>query len=165
MVARTSVKTRLMQNHQPTLRPMWLEPRPAPSTTVRPHFFFFLFSSKGLPQFRGVLAAGGYIKKKITFSAVIPYTTDSRADAATKNPQLRLMFRLAHFHLLRDDDDNGGAHAFPFHFAPASSTASVTLAPRKPRLASRRIVVVRRILAIDRACTFCVLLGFFSLSK
>jgi hypothetical protein len=75
------------------------------------------------------------------------------------------MFRLAHFHLLRDDDDNGGAHAFPFHFAPASSTASVTLAPRKPRLASRRIVVVRRILAIDRACTFCVLLGFFSLSK
>ena len=128
--------------------------------------FFFLFSSEGLPQFRGLLAAGGYIKKKITYSsAVIPYTTDSRADAATKNPQLRLMFRLAHFHLLRDDDDNGGAHAFLFHFAPASSTASVTLAPRKPRLASRRIVVVRRILAIDRACTFCVLLGFFSLSK
>jgi hypothetical protein len=83
-------------------------------------FFSFSFSPKELPQIRGLLTAGGYIKKKknnLFFDAVIPYTTDAQADAATRNPQLRLMFRLAHFHLLRDDDDNGGAHAFPFHFA------------------------------------------------
>ena len=56
---------------------------------------------------------------------------------------MRLMFRLAHFHLLQDGDDNGGAQAyFPVPFLPpaASSTASVNHGPRKPRLASCRIL-------------------------
>ena len=34
--------------------------------------------------------------------AVIPYTTDAQANAATKNPQLKLMFRLVHCHV-RDE--------------------------------------------------------------
>jgi hypothetical protein len=93
------------------------------------------------PQIAGVI----FKKKNCHFlSAVIPYTTDARAEAAARNPQLRLMFRLVHFHLLRDGDDNGGAYAlFPVTFwppPPASSTASVTHAPRKPRFASRRIL-------------------------
>jgi len=33
------------------------------------------------------------------FHAVIPYTTDAQANAATRNPQLKLMFRLVHFFL------------------------------------------------------------------
>jgi hypothetical protein len=33
------------------------------------------------------------------FHAVIPYTTDAQASAATRNPQLKLMFRLVHFYL------------------------------------------------------------------
>lgn len=36
--------------------------------------------------------------------AVIPYTTDSHANAATKNPQLKLMFRLVHCHV-RDEGE------------------------------------------------------------
>lgn len=35
---------------------------------------------------------------------VIPYTTDSQANAATKNPQLKLMFRLVHCHV-RDEGE------------------------------------------------------------
>jgi hypothetical protein len=70
-------------------------------------FFLSLFQSE--TPFSGI--AGVILKKKNChfLSAVIPYTTDARADAAARNPQLRLMFRLAHFHLLQDDDDNGGA--------------------------------------------------------
>jgi hypothetical protein len=67
-------------------------------------------SPKERPQFQG--RCGGilnYLFIYLFLHAVIPYTTDARADAATKNPQLRLMFRLAHFHLLQDDGDNGGA--------------------------------------------------------
>ena len=36
--------------------------------------------------------------------AVIPYTTDAHANAATKNPQLKLMFRLVHCHV-RDEGE------------------------------------------------------------
>ena len=36
--------------------------------------------------------------------AVIPYTTDAHANAATKNPQLKLMFRLVHGHV-RDEGE------------------------------------------------------------
>ncbi|KAF8265674.1 timeless protein-domain-containing protein [Lactarius quietus] len=36
---------------------------------------------------------------------VIPYTTDSHANAATKNPQLKLMFRLVHCHVRDEDAD------------------------------------------------------------
>ncbi|KAI9507117.1 timeless-domain-containing protein [Russula earlei] len=35
----------------------------------------------------------------------IPYTTDAQADAATRNPQLKLVFRLVHFHLQDEDAD------------------------------------------------------------
>lgn len=35
---------------------------------------------------------------------VIPYTSDEQADAATKNPNLKLLFRLSKFYIL----DEGG---------------------------------------------------------
>ncbi|KAI0251523.1 timeless protein-domain-containing protein [Lactifluus subvellereus] len=35
----------------------------------------------------------------------IPYTTDAQADAATKNPELKLMFRLVSFHVQDEDAD------------------------------------------------------------
>jgi hypothetical protein len=35
---------------------------------------------------------------------VIPYTTDAQANAATKNPQLKLIFRLVHCHV-RDEGE------------------------------------------------------------
>ncbi|KAH9060235.1 timeless protein-domain-containing protein [Lactarius vividus] len=38
-----------------------------------------------------------------TTDYVIPFTTDAQANAATKNPQLKLMFRLVHCHV-RDED-------------------------------------------------------------
>ena len=95
---------------------MWLESRSSPLTTVRLPLFIFLFQSE-TPD-----CGGNIEKKKCHFlSAVIPYTTDARAEAAARNPQLRLMFRLVHFHLLRDGDDNGGAYAlFPVTFWPPS---------------------------------------------
>lgn len=40
-----------------------------------------------------------------TTDYVIPYTTDAQANAATKNPQLKLMFRLVHCHLRDEDAD------------------------------------------------------------
>ncbi|KAI0301445.1 timeless protein-domain-containing protein [Russula brevipes] len=36
---------------------------------------------------------------------MIPYTTDAQANAATKNPQLKLMFRLVHAHVQDEDAD------------------------------------------------------------
>jgi len=36
---------------------------------------------------------------------VIPYLTDEKADAATKNPQMKLLFRLAKFFILDEDAD------------------------------------------------------------
>ncbi|KAI9452046.1 timeless-domain-containing protein [Lactarius psammicola] len=40
-----------------------------------------------------------------TTDYVIPFTTDSQANAATKNPQLKLMFRLVHCHVRDEDAD------------------------------------------------------------
>jgi hypothetical protein len=67
--------------------------------------------------------------------AVIPYTTDAQANAATKNPQLKLMFRLVHCHV-RDEGErasffcvvlngscmqcNGVENFFPTHATQAS---------------------------------------------
>ena len=35
---------------------------------------------------------------------VIPYVTDEQADAVTKNPQLKLLFRLCKFYILDDGE-------------------------------------------------------------
>jgi hypothetical protein len=35
----------------------------------------------------------------IPFNLVIPYLSDEHADAATKNPHLKLLFRLAKFYI------------------------------------------------------------------
>ncbi|KAH8980680.1 timeless-domain-containing protein [Lactarius akahatsu] len=40
-----------------------------------------------------------------TTDYVIPFTTDAQANAATKNPQLKLMFRLVHCHVRDEDAD------------------------------------------------------------
>jgi hypothetical protein len=40
-------------------------------------------------------------------SQVIPYVTDEQADAVTKNPQLKLLFRLCKFYILDE-----GVYAF-----------------------------------------------------
>ncbi|KAH9007386.1 timeless-domain-containing protein [Lactarius deliciosus] len=40
-----------------------------------------------------------------TADYVIPFTTDAQANAATKNPQLKLMFRLVHCHVRDEDAD------------------------------------------------------------
>jgi replication fork protection complex subunit Tof1/Swi1 len=38
---------------------------------------------------------------------VIPYISDEQADAATKNPQLKLVFRLISFFILDDGEHKG----------------------------------------------------------
>jgi replication fork protection complex subunit Tof1/Swi1 len=39
---------------------------------------------------------------------VIPYISDEQADAATKNPELKLMFRLLNFSILDEGERNLG---------------------------------------------------------
>ena len=43
---------------------------------------------------------------------MIPYTSDERADAATKNPNLKLLFRLSKFYILDDGETNHSVYDF-----------------------------------------------------
>jgi replication fork protection complex subunit Tof1/Swi1 len=61
----------------------------------------------GNVRFRASLAEESFSEK--VMRAVIPYTTDAQANAATKNPQLKLMFRLVHCHV-RDDEGERSKH-------------------------------------------------------
>ncbi|KAH9983375.1 timeless protein-domain-containing protein, partial [Russula compacta] len=54
-------------------------------------------------------SSDGARSKTAAADYTIPYTTDAQANAATKNPELKLMFRLAHFHLRDDENDNEDA--------------------------------------------------------
>lgn len=46
------------------------------------------------------------LRLTIIFPSVIPYTSDEQADAATKNPNLKLLFRLSKFYILDDGETN-----------------------------------------------------------
>ena len=69
------------------------------------------------------------------FHTVIPYTTDAQANAATRNPQLKLIFRLVHFYL-----QDEGRQPFVFFACMVHN-----LSPRKPRC----ILVIR---SLARVC-------------
>jgi len=41
----------------------------------------------------------------LNYQSVIPYTSEEQADAATKNPNLKLLFRLSKFYILDEGGD------------------------------------------------------------
>ncbi len=52
--------------------------------------------------------AAYYSSAPLFGSSVIPYVTDEKADAATKNPQLKLLFRLCKFYILDEGEEIEG---------------------------------------------------------
>ncbi|THH17984.1 hypothetical protein EW146_g2907, partial [Bondarzewia mesenterica] len=64
-----------------------------------------------LPHRFGICAVLYFYSPPFPFSdSVIPYISDEQADAATKNPQLKLMFRLVHCFIL---DEGTPIHSYP----------------------------------------------------
>lgn len=88
---------------------------------------------------------------------MIPYISDEQAEAATKNAQLKLMFRLVKFFILDEGEFVSGPDS------PSGATARVSSSTRdaarlKHQFSDEDETAIRSDWLTDLACVYCLFL-------